>query len=64
MDLTMKSDTMKLGIVVGDGYGQTSFSTEITDPFKAIEQANEYIRSKYTTNVELGVVTQHKHKRT
>lgn len=56
----MKQNVMKIGIVVGDDYGQSNFATQVTDPAKAIEEANAYIRAKYATDVELGIVTQHK----
>ena len=60
--MKQKSD-MKIGIVVGDSYGHGIFETEVTDPAKALREANEFISQKYNPPVELGLINQHKRKR-
>jgi hypothetical protein len=53
----------KIGIIIGDAYGREDFRTDVKDPHKAIEEANEHLQRKYSPDIEIGLITQHKRRR-
>ncbi len=59
----MTGNDMKIGIHIGDRYGSSNFQTDVKDPVKAIEEANEYIAEKYGRDMRIGIVKDHKRRK-